>query len=414
MFPFNVLSRSIDAYQSNPGAIHVAPLNHVVNLREKMKITNIKAFPISYRVPEGENVRLGIGLAVKRDAVLIKVETSEGVTGWGESHHGRCPGAIAKLIDTTIKELVVGMDALDNVGVWDKIYRMQLASHGMGYASTMALSGLDLALWDIKGQALNRPLFEILGGSRKNIPAYAGGIALGWQEPAALAEEAMAHLASGYKAIKLRVGDNVRADSDRVEKVRECVGDDVDILVDANTGYSLGQVRKIMPLLEDLDVGWLEEPFPAMDFHNYRLAATYGGVPIAAGENHFTRYEFARLIEDAAVSYAQPDLSKTGGMTEAIRIAALTSAWKIPIHPHTSLTGINMAASIHLLSAIDNGGYFEGDVTRYNPFRDDMGQRPFNISGEGFVSALEEPGIGITINEKFLAKYPLIEGPCYV
>ena len=203
MFPFNVLSRSIDAYQSNPGAIHVAPLNHVVNLREKMKITNIKAFPISYRVPEGENVRLGIGLAVKRDAVLIKVETSEGVTGWGESHHGRCPGAIAKLIDTTIKELVVGMDALDNVGVWDKIYRMQLASHGMGYASTMALSGLDLALWDIKGQALNRPLFEILGGSRKNIPAYAGGIALGWQEPAALAEEAMAHLARGYKAIKL-------------------------------------------------------------------------------------------------------------------------------------------------------------------------------------------------------------------
>ena len=152
-----------------------------------MKITNIKAFPISYRVPEGENVRLGIGLAVKRDAVLIKVETNEGVAGWGESHHGRCPGAIAKLIDTTIKELVVGMDALDNVGVWDKIYRMQLASHGMGYASTMALSGLDLALWDIKGQALNRPLFEILGGSRKNIPAYAGGIALGWQEPEALA-----------------------------------------------------------------------------------------------------------------------------------------------------------------------------------------------------------------------------------
>ena len=97
---------------------------------------------------------------------------------------------------------------------------------------------LDLALWDIKGQALNRPLFEILGGSRKNIPAYAGGIALGWQEPAALAEEAMAHLASGYKAIKLRVGDNIRADSERVEKVRECVGDDVDILVDANTGYS--------------------------------------------------------------------------------------------------------------------------------------------------------------------------------
>ena len=155
---------------SNPRTIHLTRLNDSANLRENMQITNIKAFPISYRVPEGENVRLGIGLAVKRDAVLIKVETSEGVTGWGESHHGRCPGAIAKLIDTTIKELVVGMDALDNVGVWDKIYRMQLASHGMGYASAMAVSGLDLALWDIKGQTLGRPLFEILGGLGMLVP----------------------------------------------------------------------------------------------------------------------------------------------------------------------------------------------------------------------------------------------------
>ena len=97
-----------------------------------------------------------------------------------------------------------------------------------------------------------------------------------------------------------------------------------------------------------------------------------------------------------------------------MRIAAMTSAWKIPIHPHTSLTAINMSASIHLLAAVDNGGYFEGDVTAYNPFRDDMGQRPFDVTSGGFVLPLEAPGIGIEVDERFLAKYPLIEGPCYV
>ena len=111
-----------------------------------MKIVSVEAVPISYRVPEGNNVRLGIGRAVKRDAVLIKVTTEDGVIGWGESHHGRCPGAIAKLVDTTIRELVVGLDARNNVEVWSKVYQMQLASHGMGYASAMALSGLDLSL----------------------------------------------------------------------------------------------------------------------------------------------------------------------------------------------------------------------------------------------------------------------------
>ncbi len=145
-----------------------------------MKITNVEAVPISYRVPEGNNVRLGIGRAVKRDAVLIKLTTDEGVTGWGESHHGRCPGAIAKLVDTTIRDLVVGMDARNNVEIWSKVYKMQLSSHGMGYASAMALSGVDMALWDIRGKALNLPLYRLLGGSKNPIPAYAGGISLGW------------------------------------------------------------------------------------------------------------------------------------------------------------------------------------------------------------------------------------------
>ena len=185
-----------------------------------MKIVSVEAVPISYRVPKGNNVRLGIGRAVKRDAVLIKVTTEDGVIGWGESHHGRCPGDIAKLVDTTIRELVVGLDARNNVEVWSKVYQMQLATHGMGYASAMALSGLDMALWDIRGKTLDLPLYRLLGGAKSPIRAYAGGISLGWQEPKKLAEEASMHINSGYRALKLRVGDSPVRDVARVAAVR--------------------------------------------------------------------------------------------------------------------------------------------------------------------------------------------------
>jgi L-alanine-DL-glutamate epimerase-like enolase superfamily enzyme len=379
-----------------------------------MKITKITAVPVSCRVPEGQNVTLGIGRAVKRDAVLVKVETDEGVTGWGEAHHGRSPGAIARLIDTTMSELVLGMDALDVIGVWSRVYRMQLASHGMGAAASLALSGIDQALWDIRGKVTGWPLHRLLGGSSKPIKAYAGGISLGWQDTGSLAEEALRHVASGYRALKLRVGDTPARDIARVEAVRKALPADIEILVDANTGYTLSDVRRVMPAYEELGVGWLEEPFPPHDYRSYADAAMLGNVALAAGENHFTRYEFSRLVEDGAVGFAQPDLSKTGGVTEALRIAALVSAWKISINPHTSLTGINMAASIHLLAAIDNPGFFEGDVTIYNPFRDELGAPPCELDENGCVSPLDAPGIGIEIDETFAAKFPLIDGPCYV
>ena len=152
-----------------------------------MRITRVSAIPISFRVPEGQEVRLGIGRAVKRDAVVIKVETDAGLVGWGAAPHGRCPGAIAPLVDTPLAELVPGMDALDTNGVWAKVYRMQLASHGMGAAAAMALSGLDIALWDIRGKACGWPIWRLLGGASRCVAAYAGGISLGWQDPAALA-----------------------------------------------------------------------------------------------------------------------------------------------------------------------------------------------------------------------------------
>ena len=379
-----------------------------------LKIVDLNAYPTSFPVPPENRVALGIGTAVKRDAVVVKVTTAGGLVGWGESHHGRAHTAVAKLIETTLKQLVLGMDAADVVGVWKKIYDKQLASHGMGAGTCLAMSGIDMALWDIRGQAAGMPLYRLLGGSRRAVPAYAGGVSLGYQPPAQLIEELKKSLDAGYKAVKLRVGDSPKRDLERIRAVRKACGEDLVILTDANIGYSVEDARQVMPGMDELNVAWLEEPFPAHDYRSYRLAKGFGRTPLAAGENHYTRFEFNRVIEDGAITILQPDLSKTGGITEALRIAAMASAHKLPIHPHSSMTGLNHAASIHFLAAIDNGGYFEGDVSKSNKFRDDLVSKPYEVDKDGNVWPLEKPGLGLEVNEEFLRKHPPIEGPGYV
>jgi L-alanine-DL-glutamate epimerase-like enolase superfamily enzyme len=169
-----------------------------------------------------------------------------------------------------------------------------------------------------------------------------------------------------------------------------------------------------MPAMDELAIGWLEEPFPAPDFRSYREAARLGRTPLAAGENHYTRFEFDRLIEDGAVRVLQPDLSKSGGITEALRIAALAAGAGLQVHPHSSMTGLNHAATIHFLAAIDNGGYFEGDVSRANRYRDELVENPGHIDRGGNVWPLDRPGIGLDVDERFIARHPPIEGPGYI
>ncbi len=386
----------------------------MVESQPDLKITAIQAFATSYPVKPEDSISLGVGRVVKRDAVIVKVTTAGGLIGYGESHHGRAPGSVAHLVNTTLTQLVLGMNASDVCGVWTKMYDKPLASHGMRAGTCLAMSGIDPALWDIRAKAVGWPLYRLLGGSAKAVPAYAGGVSLGYQDPQALIDEARPHLDAGYKALKLRVGDTPKRDIERIAAVRKAFGDDVVILTDANIGYSVEDARAAMPAMEELDVGWLEEPFPPHDHRSYELAATFSSVPLAAGENHYTRYEFNRVIEDGSITILQPDLSKTGGITEALRIAAMASAYKLTINPHSSMTGINLAASIHFLAAIDNGGWFEGDVSRNNHFRDTLTSTPYTVGADGCVRPLEKPGIGVDVDEAFIAAHPVIDGPSYV
>ena len=379
-----------------------------------MKITAITAIPLSFRLDQGKTVTMGIGSTTKRDTIIVRVDTSEGITGYGEAHPGRSPGAVVSLIQNTLAPMLIGMKATDVIGVWKRVHRMQLSSHGVGSGASLGLSGIDMALWDIRGKAAKMPLYELLGGSKRRLPAYAGGISLGYQPKESLAEEAQEYVARGYKAIKLRLGDSAKADIERVLHVRKVLGDDIDILTDANTAYTLADVRRVLPVLADIKAGWLEEPFACNDFSSYREAAKITSlVPIAAGENHYGRFEFAQLREAGAVQIWQPDLSKCGGITEGLAIAAMASAYRIPMHTHSSATGINHAATIHFMAAIENSGYFEACVSHFNPLRDMFGTT-FEIGADGCVEPLDKPGIGLEIDESLFAKYTLIDGPGYV
>jgi D-galactarolactone cycloisomerase len=379
-----------------------------------MKIKDVVAYPLSFPIPDHLNVKLGIGRAIKRDAILIKVTTESGLVGWGEAHAGRAPGAIAQLVNTTLRSLVLGYDATDVVGIWQRVYQMQLASHGMGAGAAIGLSGIDMACWDIRGKAVGWPLYKLLGGASKRIIAYAGGVSLGHQPPQELVEEARKHVEHGYQALKLRFGDTPANDIARGEAVRAAFGDELDIMTDANTAYTVADTRTVMPALDAINAAWLEEPFAPHDHRSYRMTAGFGRTPLAAGENHYTRYEFHRVIEDAVITILQPDLSKTGGITEALRIAALASAWKHTVNPHTSVTGLNMAASAHFLAAVDNPGYYEADVSRYNPFRDELTSSVCEVDSQGYVTPPDAPGLGVEVDEAALAKFPVIEGPGYI
>lgn len=379
-----------------------------------MLIADVTAYPISFAIPDEHQVRLGIGRTVKRDAVLVKVTTDAGITGWGEAHAARAPSAIAELINTTLRQLVCGLEARDPSTVWERVYRVQLASHGAGAAAAIGLSGIDMALWDIRGKAENQPLYALLGGSRRAVRAYAGGIALGYQPVPELLAEIDDVIESGYSAFKLRLGDTPAKDIERLEAARRHVGEQIDILTDVNTSYDLEQVAAIMPALDAAHTGWLEEPFPAHAYKLYIAAAALGRTPLAAGENHYTRFEFERVADDGAITVWQPDLSKTGGITEGLRIAELARTVGASVHPHTSLTCLNMAASIHFLAAAPDPGYFEADRSAYNPFRHALCTGGFTEHGDGTVTPLDAPGLGVDVDENRLAEFPVIPGPGYI
>lgn len=352
-----------------------------------------------------------VGRSAKRDMVLVRIETVDGIVGYGEAHHAQTPSTIAAFITDALGPSLLGMDAHETEAIWDKAYRRFVATHGPGAAALIGLSGVDLALWDIKGKDLGQPVYRLLGGTRRPIRAYAGGISLGFQPVDDLKREIERYLAQGYGFMKLRVGDTHEKDLERVSGVRQAFGSEVELAADAGTRYQTADLHRIVEMCEAGKLAWLEEPFTPDNLPGYRRLRDVTPTPLAAGENHFSRFELRSLISEQVIQFVQADACKTGGITEILKIASLAGAWHLQFAPHTSASVLSTAASVHVLSVAPNAFIYEADVSAINAFRDELGV-PFEITN-GEIMAPDGPGLGVEIDERLIDKYPFIPGASY-
>lgn len=375
-----------------------------------MKIAAVHAVALSF--PLHAAPRRGVGQPVKKDMVLVKVQTDSGIVGWGEAHHALAPTLVADLVNQNLAHVLRGADAFAYEDLWQLLYTKQGQTHGPGQAFYKALSGVDMALWDARGKALGLPVYRLLGGSRKKTRAYAGGVCLGFQAPEALLDEARGFVERGYTALKLRLGDSVERDLERVRHVRKGLGEHIDLMVDMNTRYSQLDLQRALPGLEECRVFWIEEPFAPDNYHDYAHFNARTLVPLAAGENHFTRYQARQLLEQGCVDILQPDPCKCGGITEAKKIADLAAAHRRAFAPHVGMSGIDGAACVHLLCAASNPLVYESDCATFNPFRDELVLGAPKVV-DGYIEPNDEPGLGIEVDEALVAKLPGVPGPCY-
>ncbi len=375
-----------------------------------MKITDVQAFPIAF--PLDTPVHDATGVWDNWNTVIVKITAEDGTFGYGEIgpiHGGGIP-IFKAMIDHRLKNLVIGEDAFDREKLYEKMLGRGTSSYALGQkgAIVSAIAGIDIALWDLVGKILKTPVYRLLGGCvHEKIPAYASGFfgksgrGLTAQE---CADEAKSYADQGFKGVKMKVGFGRKQDMLNLEAVRKAIGPDLGIMVDANQSYSYHDVLKIAGDLAAFDLTFLEEPLPINDLDAMAALVSAVEIPIAAGENYYTRFEFRDILVKRAVNIVQPDIIHAGGITETKKIASMASAWNVPVAPHIHAT-IGVAASIHLLTSTPNALAAEY-ITSGGSYklRQALYGQAF-MAEDGWVKATQEPGLGINVNEEMFEKY---------
>jgi L-alanine-DL-glutamate epimerase-like enolase superfamily enzyme len=343
--------------------------------------------------------------------LVVEIFTDNGLVGIGNA--ALAPPITKQVIDLYLKPLLIGADPWDIESLWQHMYRRTMAFGRKGIGMT-AISAVDIALWDILGKSAKQPVYRLLGGRTKpRIPVYASRLYS--VELGELAAEAQRYKNQGYRAMKLRFGwgptdgaAGMQHNVDLVRTVRQTVGDGIDVMADAYMGWTLDYAKRMLPLLEPFHLRWLEEPVIPDDIHGYAELKSYARIPIAGGEHEFTLYGFRDLLAARAVDYIQFDTNRVGGITQARKIAALAESHSVPVIPHAG-----QMHNYHVVMASLNS-----PMAEYFPIVDvEVGNELFWYIFEGEPKAkdgyidLDEnvPGLGLTVNEKALEKFEVIE-----
>ena len=366
-----------------------------------MKITDIKTLRLRAAIPQEGQVFSRSGVRNYRSTTLVQIDTDAGISGWGS-----CSGngeLIEFIVAKILSPLIVGMDPTRIDGVWDRAYvrggHKEFGTRGIG---VVALSGIDVALWDIVGKIHGQPLYQVIGGKcRDKVPVYA--TALYPEEPAAVVKRARGFADQGFHGVKIKVGFDLDQDIEIVRAVRREVGRDFIVMTDANQGYTVDVGLKAAAAFADAGVFWLEEPLFADDIAGHARLREATGVAIAVGENLHMCSAFEDFVMRQAVDFLQPDVARAGGITEIKKIAAVSASHRVPISFHTWGDAVALAASIHLSAAIPECTVMELDYT-YNPLRAELLRQPLEVE-KGFLVPLDKPGLGIEVDADALERF---------
>ena len=386
-----------------------------------MKISSIKSHVLRYELDK----ELGYSQQYykHRTAHLVEIETDEGITGWGECFG---PGNIALankyIVEKVIQPLIIGEDPINKEYIWHKVYNL-LRDSGQKGMPIQALSGIDIALWDILAKKAKLPLYQLLGGKTNNkIPVYGYGMMLQKKSVEELCElfkkEANQIKEKNFKAMKMKVGLGPKEDLKLVSAVREAIGDDFKLMVDANHAYNKNDALYVGRGLDEMEIYWFEEPVAPEDYDGYKELKEKLKTNIAGGEAEFTKYGWNQLIKKNCIDIAQPEVCGLGGITEYLKVSALAQSNFIPIVNHVWGSALSVAVNLHLLTSLPDmpGGLFptksmlEFDTTEKNIFITDLAEEKFSIldqvkDKDGFASPLENIGIGINPKKDFIKEY---------
>ena len=381
-----------------------------------MIIEDVEAVWLHSPIPYEKQHVSDFGRLASFDTCLVTIRTDNGLTGYGEAKaavgSAGTYGSLVSCVNLDLKPLLIGQDARQITRIWEMMYNGTRDHYALAHGRTFpilgrrglmisAMSGVDMALWDLLGKLLNTPLVTLLGGAcREHMPAYASG---GWADVYGIGDQLKGYVDKGFEAVKMRVGimdGTVDASAARVHAARAALGPGIKLMVDAHGTCSVPEAKRFCRLVEAADVFWFEEPVSADDRKGMAEVRASTSIPIAAGESEFTRFDFRDLIDVRGIDVLQPDLAICGGVTEGVRIAHLASTYQLALAPHLWGSALMFMAGLHLAFAHPSAIILEYSLGA-NPMLHDLVEEPI-LANDGLLTAPTRPGLGVTPRADFI------------
>lgn len=384
------------------------------------KIVDVEAYWLRSPIPEAKQHRSDYGLLTNFDMTLVVVTTDDGLQGFGEAKAAvGSSGVCASIVTCVVHELkpiLMGQEAGHISKLWEMMYNGTRDHYALKRGRTFpilghrgltvsAMSGVDMALWDLKGKQLGVPVVDLLGGPcRSHMPAYASG---GWADAEQIGAQLQSYIdRGGFSGVKMRVGvmdESVRNSVARVRAAREALGPDIKLMVDAHGTFSVPEAKRFCRELEDVNLYWFEEPISPDNKQGTAEVRASTAIPIAAGESEYTRFDVRELIDHRAVDVLQPDSAIIGGITEAVRVAQLAATYQLELAPHcwgsafSFMAGVNLAFSTPAATIIEFS--LGGNPMMFELVEEQIAAR------DGLIAAPEKPGLGLTPNWDFIEEF---------